>query len=372
MRSTGTAGTNSRAENSNAEKLQALDSKHLYRAVGDNTYLPRDIAPDVWQLAWPLACEILVADLARPSHDPKYNGTRRSLLAGYLSWLAADDPDLLTVELALSETEILRYLATAAKQRRSSHRSQVALRSSLRSFRNAFPGLFTPTRVMGVGEKQLPPTEDWQYDIAYEVCAGFRNALTRQHTRTLLVACRSAGLDTSDLRWLTGKHIERRPGAGLWVVIEKPKSRRDVPVLNRFANILEDLAGDRGDRCVVSNVPAPCEPDTGSVVASLINRQLGRAEHSFTVAPGRLRRAWLAEHLGANAPLNTLLRAAGLKSLRSMESLVDKHAPAAPELDRFTAYELGGVIPKRKRKAEEDDTDYDYDETPYDDELDDA
>jgi hypothetical protein len=60
-----------------------------------------------------------------------------------------------------------------------------------------------------------------------------------------------------------------------------------------------------------------------------------------------LRKAWLVEHVAANVPIPTFLEAAGLKSLRTLESLLP-YAPRPPSSKAHRAYELGGIEPKRR------------------------
>jgi hypothetical protein len=340
--------TQASATDGAVQTLTALDQGHPYRAVADGTYVPKHEAA-AFEAARPLACSILSADLASPSYRSDSAIHRRSALANYLAWLAADDEALLSVEVALSDTEIVRYLATDGRVRRTSHRSRVALRSLLRSFRAAFPKLFVPTRVKGGdGGFGLAPMEDWQWDVAWDACAGFRNALTRRHTRALLLLCRSAGLDGGDVRWVTGDDVERRPGAGLWIVVRRPTAERAVPVLARFADRLEDVAVGRDAHTLISDVEAPCGTEVSSALSSLINRQLRRAGQPVPVGADRMRKAWLVEHVAANVPANTLLAAAGLTSLRSIERLVVAFGPAAPSDDAHIAYELGGVENRRR------------------------
>jgi len=60
-----------------------------------------------------------------------------------------------------------------------------------------------------------------------------------------------------------------------------------------------------------------------------------------------LRKAWLVEHVAANVPIPTFLAAAGLRSLRSLESLL-RYAPRPPSSKVHLAYELGRIDPKRR------------------------
>jgi len=247
----------------------------------------------------------------------------------------------------LSDSEIDRYLATEGSLRRRSHRSRAAVRSSLRSFRVGHPKMFPPARSTTSGKDPvLPPVEDWEFDESLDQCDGFRNPLTRFHTRSVLLLCRGAGLDGGDARWVRGDDVVSRPGAGLWVHVAHPSRTRDVPVLARYATALEDLASTRNGHCLIADVEAPAAGETPGQLCSMVNRALARGKSTATVSPGRLRKAWLVEQVAANTPLRTLLDAAGLRSLRAIDELVTDYAPSPSTKDSHLAWELGGVVRK--------------------------
>ena len=62
----------------------------------------------------------------------------------------------------------------------------------------------------------------------------------------------------------------------------------------------------------------------------------------------------LAEHLRRSTPLNTLLAAAGLTSLRSLEGLIADHAPARPDDVEAVARQLGAIEQRRSAKCQHD------------------
>jgi hypothetical protein len=349
--------TNNAPTDQALQALLHLDQGHPYRAVADGSYRPKQADDDqAWAAARGFMCQVLAADVAGPNFRTESAIHRRSALGTYLCWLAADDPRLLTIELALGNAEIGRYLATEGIQRRSSHRSRVAMRSMLRSFRACFPDVFAASRISQPGpDPVLAPVEDWQFDIAYEQCDGFRTPATRFHARNLLLLSRGAGLDGADLRWVRGDDVEHRTGAGIWVVVKRPGHERSIPVLARFGKRLEDLAHQRLKRVLISDVAAPCASDAASQLAAVLVRHLKRNGNDFAISPDRLRKAWLAEHVGANCPLNTLLAAAGLSSLRSLEDVVTKWGPPPPPVDAHLAYELGGIT--RQSKTGDNDPD---------------
>lgn len=326
------------------ETLLALPEGHPYRAVAAGSYVPSDVNTDDWAAALPLVTHVLAADVASTDHDPALAAGRRSALCHYLAWIAHLDPGRLTVELALHDERIRQYLATDARKRRTSHRSRTAALSQIRSYRAAFPLLASPTRRVAGAESVLVAQEDWEVDLAYRQASTFRSALTRRYTRAWILLARGAGLTGADCRWITGDDVVALPSAGTWVVVNRPGAEREVPVLARFADPLEDIAAALGDRCLIGPGAAPCDDDVPSAIGSNITRAVRTAGHpTLVVSTERLRKAWIAEHLAANTPLNTLLAAAGLRSLRTIETLVADHSPARPTERTQLAWELGAV-----------------------------
>lgn len=312
---------------------------HPYAGVADGSYIPEGADLKVWRLAMPVVQELLLADFRnRPTLDKRNHLFRRSALSRYLLWLAENEPDLLS-SAPLDTDEIRRYLATDTMMRRSSHRSRVALRSILMSFRFD-PKKKLPTEPSG----SLPPTPDDLFELALNETTHFRSPVTRANARALLLLCRAAGLDGADLRFVRGTDIVKIPGAGTWVVVTNPSAPRRVPVLTRYAGLLEDLGAARGERpMLTADGEIPIDPSNPGQIAGLITRSLKRAGHSGRIQAIGLRKAWIAEHIGANAPLLTLLQAAGLKSLRAFDDLLNEHAPLPSTNSAHIAYELGGL-----------------------------
>jgi hypothetical protein len=324
--------------------LLALPDSHPYQAVATGAYRPADVDPSAWAVALPLALHVLAADVLSPLHDPALAAGRRSALCHYLAWLAFHDPSRLTPEIALHDERLRQYFATDPRRRRTSHRSRTAGLSQVRSFRAAFPRLACPSRRVSGAESTLPAQEDWQFDVALRQAAAFQSPATRRFTRAWLLLARGAGLNGADCRWITGDAVVRVPSAGTWVIVTRPGAEREVPVLSRFADGLEDIASPLGSQCLIGQGVPPCDDDVPSSIGSNITRAVRAAGHpTLVISTERLRKAWIAEHLAANTPLNTLLAAAGLKSLRTIESLVAEHSPARPDERTQVAWELGAV-----------------------------
>ena len=331
---------NQRKTSQNVAKSNDIPEHHPYRALIDGQYIPEKVNAKLWKLAQPVAAKILAADYTRrPGRTDTEAASRRSALSHYLVWLAETEPELLTTE-PLEEDEIRRYLASDGRLRRSSHRSRVALRSVLMAFReNPAP---RPTRR---GEDPIiEPTDDVTFEYALQECATFHNPVTRANTRALLLLTRGAGLDGTDLRWVCGNDITRIPSAGLWVDVRNPDNPRKIPILERFARELEDLATAREERPMLAATSGvPINSSTPGEVAQVIRRHINRNGNKHHLNVQALRKAWMAEQLAANAPLLTLLAATGLDSLRTFDSLVKQHAPIPSTDPSHIAYELGGL-----------------------------
>lgn len=324
--------------------LLDLPSGHPFRTVASGEYCPAGVEVGTWEVARPVVLEILAVDVTSPDHDPDTAMGRRAVLAHYAAYMAAHDPRRLTIATLLDDDVMAQYVASDPQQARRNHRSRQVALSQLRSFRLAFVPPTKPRRGTSPKAGTLSPLTDREFDIAVRAAATFRTKTTTQRTQAWLALGRGAGLSGADMRWVTADSLHDRPAAGLWVVVQRPGAERDVPVLARFADDLRALANDLTPGALIAAGEAPCDPDTPSAIGSTLTRAVRASGHAdLLISVERLRKAWLAEHLATNAPLNTLLAAAGLTSLRSLEDLVPNHAPARPSDASAIAGQLGGI-----------------------------
>jgi hypothetical protein len=339
-----------RPENPRAVLL-AMPEGHPYRALAEGAYRPAHAADDErWELARRGAERILAADAPLAEDDRGYVASERNALCALCYWAARDGEEALCPDALLDEATIQRFVADDGPTRRASHRSRVALASSVRRFRRAFPELFPQRRRPSEADPVLAPLEDWQFDAAWEETRGFRSAETRLNLRAMLLLGRGAGLDGAEMCFASGADVRHEPAAGTWVVVRRPGREREVPVLARYGPLLEDLAHARKERCLVADVPAPCNSSQPGQLARVLSRALARHGRGFKVSPEMLRKAWLVEHVAANVPVPSLLAAAGLGSLRTLERLLP-YAPRPPSSKAHFAYELGGVENRQARRA---------------------
>ena len=135
----------------------------------------------------------------------------------------------------------------------------------------------------------------------------------------MLLLCRGAGLDSVDCRYVAGTDVFRRSGAGLWVRVTNPEASREVPVLARFAGDLEELAVRAGDNALIAQYPPPVALGQTSELTDMLIRRMRGQHPKLRVTPSRLRKAWIREQVEGWEQLHVFLRAAGLKSMHSVD-----------------------------------------------------
>ncbi len=313
---------------------------HPYEKVLSGDFAPSRGSTLVWSLAKPIAQSLLMEDFAaRQNRDDRRSAqSRLSALCLYLAWLAETAPEHL-LDDPMDHDEIRRYLATDGLTHRSSHRSRVALGSILKSF-----GPQGQPKI-SLGEvSMIAPTNDQLFEQALEAVAIFRSPETRANARSLLLLCRSTGVTGYELQYITGSDVAKVPVAGTWLTVRAPGNEREIPVLKRFQKDLEDLALSAGANPMVSRSGSvPIDSSKPGQICSVITRKLKASGNPGLIQVNGLRKAWVAEQIAANTPLLTLLKAAGVKSLRTFDDLLGEFAPLPSTNASHIAYELGGI-----------------------------
>lgn len=295
----------------------ALPEGNPYRAVAERSYRPRLATDDAqWEQALPLFLEILAADPRRTSDSKRLLDGRRCTLARHVYWLAGEHPDRLNPDFALDEVQVER--SALLSEGHVTYRSQISYKSQLGSFRAGFPKLF-PTSKQAPPPRGLQPTGDRDLLIALNAAETFRSDGTCDRVRAMLLLCRGAGLDSVDCRYVAGTDVFRRSGAGLWVRVTNPEASREVPVLARFAGDLEELAARAGDNALIAQYPPPVALGQTSELTDMLIRRMRGQHPKLRVTPSRLRKAWIREQVEGWEQLHVFLRAAGLKSMHSVD-----------------------------------------------------
>jgi len=325
------------------DRLLALPKGHKYRAVASRSFRPRYAPNDEqWERAVPLLVEILAHDPRQLAANDRSLQIHRSALASHLYWLAGDYPDQLTADFALDERQVSQ--SAARSEGYLTRRSRHAYMSKLRYFRRGYPKLF-PAKDPIPPANHFGPVTDVEFDIALQAAETFRSRGTRDRVRALLLLSRAAGADAADCRHVTGADLFRRADAGLWVRLGPPGHSREVPVLQRFAPQLEELARRAGRCSLLSGEPPPAPTVLTGSLAILLKRKLESRYPNLSVTTGGIRKAWLLEQLSTWEALQVVLQAAGLQSLKSFDHLLPR-CPS-PTTDSVRLAELLGGISAR-------------------------
>ncbi|MGA9775796.1 MAG: hypothetical protein WBU92_07735 [Candidatus Dormiibacterota bacterium] len=325
------------------EELLALPQGHPFRTVAEGMYRPHGIDDDFqWHLARPLLLSILAANRDAIPATPSTLRPLRSSLGRYLYWLAGDNPDQLEPESALDEVQIERFIHSAASAHLLGPTKYVE-RGQIRRFRRGYPALF-PLIEEEPWLSEAPPATDREFAVAWDAVGTVRSEKSRRFLQAQLLLSRGAGLGSADIRSLAGGAVFRRPGAGLWVRVERPGPSRKVPVLWRFADDLEQLAIQAGHGCLIADSLPPAPPWRNKQLTRDLDRRLRPVRGASAPNPGRLRRAWLVEQLTLGTPIPTLLCMAGLRSFRALTGLIQYASDPVMSVEEM-AVRMGGVEP---------------------------
>ena len=323
--------------------LASLPGGHPYAESADGTWKPARVPAATWNTIREPVTIALAQDIARNGNrtlDISTTRGRRNELVRYMAWLADNEPELLHTN-PFDTDEINRYLAVSDNMKRRTHRSRIAVKSSLLSFAPDRAN----TKPLEPKNSNAPISDDL-FNAARQEAKLIRSIETRHSTLAVLALGRGCGLMAKDMRYVTGDHIEAKPYAGTWVHVTTPNAERSVPALARFAADLKRIAAARGPRPLIAySGNTPTSPTIPRVLTWNLTLRLRRSGiTSALVNTGMLRKAWLAEQLENNTPLKLLMEAGGVSSLRCLEELLTRFAPESSEdlSDARRARRLGG------------------------------
>lgn len=175
---------------------------------------------------------------------------------------------------------------------------------------------------------------------AHEVAAYFRLAGAqptpgrKSSLLAVLALGLGCGLDCADLGWVRGTDVSATAG-GVAVMVGGRRSRR-VVCLSCHEERLADLAAAAGEDLLIG----------GSVLGrhNVTSVTLGRLLQDASMPPlvvSRLRSTWFVSHLAANTPLPVIMHAAGLRTVRPLEDLL-QFAPRHTDADTARLLRAGG------------------------------
>jgi hypothetical protein len=322
-------------------RLQALSADHPFKSYLLGRLRTKVSAPKaVAGQAREFVLQVMAADVGTEHASSPYLKKDCHALIRCAYWTAEADPGRLIPTVFFDETHLQWFALLGGL--RSSDRSRDALVASLRRFRGAYSKLFPPARPATVGSAGLEAITDEELAYALERAETFRSESTTRFVQAWLLLGRSAGLDGADMRYVAGTDVTARRHAGVWVAVRHPGHEREVPVLAEWADQLRQLAQIAGPDSMLISGPSPASVGRSNELTSMLARHLDSTHPGLKVTADRLRTAWLADQLRRDVPLRSLLRVAGLRSLRSIERLVSE-LPAPASSHQELAYQLGGV-----------------------------
>jgi len=131
------------------------------------------------------------------------------------------------------------------------------------------------------------------------------------------------GLACSDMGWVRGVDVTRGEiGVRVLVGGRRPRS---VVCVAEYEDLVAQLAYLRGDDLLIGGQTLGRHNVTSVAVNGMI-----RDASLPPLVVGRLRSTWLTAHLAANTPLQVIMAAAGLKTVRPLEDLLE-YAPGFSE-----------------------------------------
>ncbi len=274
-------------------------------------YLPVHIPRDVWSRVEAAVSAALLATTTSPTTMQRY----RSHAAAFAAWAHSEVGAVTVSELFRLEV-IERYIEVGMPDSKESTRA--TRRSILRRIaRHAHPALAVAPAPSPIAYRRVRAPYE-----AHEVASYFRLAEAQPTSgrRTSLLAVLTlglgCGLDCTDLAWVRGANVQTTD-CGVEVEVGGRRPRR-VVCLSRYEDRLAEPAASAGEDLLIG----------GSILGrhNVTSVTLGRLLQDTSVPPlvvSRLRSTWLVSHLVANTPLPVIMRAAGLKTVRPLEDLLE-------------------------------------------------
>lgn len=275
-------------------------------------FVPKRVKPDDWALARTAAIEILRR--ARTTSLQTFEKLCPPV-AELVSWAlrCGHGPDWRAI---MVHSLIDEWIRTATPHLGDD--SRTTTRSRLRTLASLVnPGVGAPPRPQPIAYQAIRPP----YSPA-EVARIRAIASTQPHAVTgrqvaLCVGCGfGAGLDSVDLRHQHGRHFEDHADTGIRIAVQGPRPRV-VWVRREWETLVRaGVAGVKPNQLVVGR-----QPDREGVASRVYEHAVVLGE-AIELDQSRMRATWLVTLMRAPIPLATIMRAAGLRSGRTLTDLL--------------------------------------------------
>jgi hypothetical protein len=289
-------------------------------------FRPLQISSADWNAVGPGIRAVVLKSACSPATARKH----LTHTAAFAIWARTEGADIVE---ALNDADwIERYVAVGMAGYRESTRA--TRRSALRCIARRTAPSSTP-KAEAISYRVLkPPYESWQVRRFVELAESQPTKAQRRNLGAVLALGLGAGLDGRDMAWVRGVDV-RRGVSALHVRVSGGSRPREVVVLDRFADRIEDSAAGMGDGLVIGGQTL----GRHNVTSVALGRMIGDRALP-TLLASRLRSTWLVTHLNMRTPLPILLPAAGLKTARPLGDLLAYTEPIS--VDDATKLLRGG------------------------------
>lgn len=218
-------------------------------------------------------------------------------------------------EAAITDPDwIERYIAVGMPGAADSTRA--TRRSALRRISRRIRGSNAPPPAAINYRTLKPPYQAWEAARYLELCRLQPTIARRRSLLAVLALGLGAGLDGRDMAWVQRGGI-RRDGGHVVVRVAGGSRPRDVVVLDRYAELIEQAIVGRSEHLAIGGSLLGRRNVTSPVLTRMIS------DRSLPpLIASRLRSTWLTTHLTLRTPLSILLPAAGLATARPLGDLL--------------------------------------------------
>ncbi|TWH03138.1 hypothetical protein L615_001200000070 [Nocardioides sp. J9] len=231
-----------------------------------------------------------------------------------LACFALDRGVALQVEKLLTTEFIDEYIRVGMAQG-SDHNRAERRRRLLALARNANPGPDAPPRLTPVGHSSVKPCYTPTEMALILRASKVQPSQARQRDLAIVVALGAgAGLDSIDIRDLRTDHIEDLGERGILIHVQGPRPRTVVLRARYEALLRKAIENLQPGQLLIGR-----KQDRRNTAARATERAaLHNVPH---IEPARLRATWLADLMTDTIPIAVILKAAGLKSARTLSEL---------------------------------------------------